>query len=125
LRSNKEHDKDELKSYAFSFGTKVHMDDSVWVNFEDVIAGTPLVDIPNKTDFLRRNSLYETPDEHFIYFLKINEYKIQNEISPLEFVRDDIQKIILNKRQVKLAKELEDEIYKKAMDNDAFKIYRE
>ncbi len=125
LRSGSERDKDELKSYAFSFGTKVHMDDSVWVNFEDVITGTPLVDIPNKTDFLRRNSLYEIPDENYIYFLKINEYKIQNEISPLEFVRDDIQKIILNKRKVKLAKELEDEIYKKAMDDDAFKIYRD
>jgi len=125
LRSNNERDKDELKSYAFSFATKVHMDDSVWVNFEDVIAGTPLADIPNKTDFLRRNTLYETPDDHFIYFLKINEFKIQNEISPLEFVRDDVQKIILNKRQVKLAKELEDEVYKKAMDDDAFKIYRE
>jgi len=124
LRSDKERDKDELKSYAFSFATKVHMDDSVWVNFEDVIAGTPLADIPNKTDFLRRSSLYEIPGDHFIYFLKINEYKIQNEISPLEFVRDDVQKIILNRRKVKLAKELEEEIYKKAMDDDEFKIYR-
>jgi hypothetical protein len=125
LRSNNEKNKDELKSLAFSFGTKVHMEDSVWVNFEDVISGTPLADIPNKTDFLRRSTFYEIPDEHYIYFLKINQYKIQNEISPIEFVRDDIQKIILNKRKVKLAKELEDEIYKKAMENDEFKIYSE
>jgi hypothetical protein len=43
-----------------------------------------------------------------LYFLKINQYRIQNDTSPLEFVRDDIQKIILNKRKVTLAKTLEE-----------------
>jgi len=123
LKSQREKDIEELKSYAYSYGTKVHLDDSVWVNFEDVINNTPLMDIPNKTDFLRRNTYYETPDDKYIYFLKISQYKIQNDTSPIEFVRDDIQKIILNKRKVHLAKILEDEIYKKAIENEDFEIY--
>ena len=123
LKSNKEEDIEELKSYAFSYGTKVHLDDSVWVNFDDVISTTPLMDIPNKTDFLRRNKYYEIPNDNYIFFLKISQYKIQNDTSPLEFVRDDIQKIILNKRKVRLAKKLEEDIYKNALENEDFKIY--
>lgn len=123
LKSNSEQDIEELKSYAFSYGTKVHLDDSIWVNFEDVINSTPLIDIPNKTDFLRRNTYHEIPDDNYIYFLKISQFKIQNDTSPLEFVRDDIQKIILNKRKVKLSKELEEDIYKNALENEDFKIY--
>jgi hypothetical protein len=123
MRSNRENLIEELKSYAYSYGTKVHLDDSVWVNFEDVINNSPLMELPNKTDFLRRNTYYETSDEDKRYFLKIIQYKIQNDTSPLEFVRDDIQKIILNKRKVALAKELEDEIYEKALKNEGFKIY--
>ena len=124
LRSTREKDVEELKSYAFSFGTKVHLDDSIWVNFEDVINNTPLMDIPNKTDFLRRNKFYEIPDDSFIFFLKISQFKIQNDTSPLEFVRDDIKKIILNKRKVALAKKLEEDIYEKAVENEDFKIYQ-
>lgn len=124
LRSNRDTDIEELKSYAYSYGTKVHLDDSIWVNFEDVISNTPLMDIPNKTDFLRRNKFYEIPDEDFIFFLRISQYKIQNDTSPLEFVRDDVQKIILNKRKVLLAKKLEDDIYKNAKENEDFKIYK-
>ncbi|MCG8306409.1 MAG: peptidyl-prolyl cis-trans isomerase [Cytophagales bacterium] len=124
LRSNREEDIEELKSYAYSYGTKVHLDDSIWVNFEDVISNTPLTDIPNKTDFLRRNRFYEIPDGDFIFFLRVSQYKIQNDTSPLEFVRDDIQKIILNKRKVLLAKKLEDDIYKNARENEDFKIYK-
>jgi len=123
LRSNRVRDIEELKSYAYSYGTKVHLDDSIWVNFEDVINNTPLMDIPNKTDFLRRNKFYEAPDDNFIFFLKVSQYKVQNDTSPLEFVRDDIQKIILNKRKVMLAKKLEEDIYENAIENENFKIY--
>jgi hypothetical protein len=124
LRSNRGDHIEELKSYAYSYGTKVHLNDSVWVNFEDVINNTPLMEIPNKTDFLRRNTYYEMPDDNYFYFLKITQYKIQNDTSPLEFVRDDIQKIVLNKRKVRLAKDLEEEIYENAVKNDGFKIYK-
>ena len=124
LRSNRPQDVEELKSYAYSYGVKVHLDDSIWVNFEDVISSTPLMDIPNKTDFLRRNKFYEIPDKDYIFFLRISQYKIQNDTSPLEFVRDDIQKIILNKRKVMLAKKLEDDIYENAKENEVFKIYK-
>ena len=123
LKSNREQDIEELKSYAFSYGTKVHLDDSIWVNFDDLISNTPLMDIPNKTDFLRRNKYYEIPDDKYIFFLRISQYKILNDTSPLEFVRDDIQKIILNKRKVKLTKKFEEDIYKNALENEDFKIY--
>jgi hypothetical protein len=124
LRSNRPDQVEEMKSYAYSYGTKVHLNDSVWVNFEDVINNTPLMEIANKTDFLRRNTYYESRDDSYRYFLKINQYKIQNDRSPLEFVRDDIQKIILNKRKVQLAKILEEEIYENAVENEGFKIYQ-
>ena len=81
------------------------------------------MDIQNKTEFLRRNTYYEMADDTYLYFLKINQYRIQNDTSPLEFVRDDIQKIILNKRKVILAKTLEDEIYENAVKNNGFKIF--
>lgn len=123
LRSTREDHLEELKSYAFSYGTKVHLNDSVWVSFDDVISSTPIMEIQNKTDFLRRNTFYEVSDDSYIYFLRINQYKIQNDTSPIEFVRDDVQKIILNKRKVKLAKKLEDDIYENALKNDGFKIY--
>lgn len=124
LRSNREDHIEELKSYAYSYGTKVHLDDSIWVNFEDVINKTPLMDLPNKTDFLRRWKVYETPDGDYIYFLKVSQYRIQSDTSPMEFVRDDIQKIIINKRKVALAKKLEEDIYKNAVENEDFKIYK-
>ena len=116
-------DIEDIKSYAFRFARKSFMEDTLWVNFDDVILNTPLASIPNKVQFLRTNSFVESADDNSIYFLKLLDYKISDEISPLEFIRDDIENIIINKRKVALKKELQETIYKEALENETFEIY--
>ena len=59
----------------------------------------------------------------YIYFLRIFDHKLPGQIKPLEFVKDEIENIIVNKRKVALAKELEDQIYERAERNKEFEIY--
>jgi hypothetical protein len=113
---------EELRSYCYQYATTFHLD-STWVNFDDVIENTPMVTIDNKIQFLRRTSNYETSDDNYQYFLRISDYKISDEISPLEWVYDDIIRIIINKRKVELAKELEEGIYERAIQNRDFEIF--
>lgn len=114
----------ELKSYCLSFSAAYHISDSTWMVFDDLVKNSPLAEIPNKIQFLKTNPYYETSDSNFLYFLKVDRYRISDNVSPLEFVRDDIRNIILNKRKVDLAKRLEDEVYKAAMNDDDFEIYK-
>nr|WKN38552.1 peptidyl-prolyl cis-trans isomerase [Tunicatimonas sp. TK19036] len=116
--------REEIKSYCLSFATSYSLDDSTWYNFEEVIANTPLVSIPNKVQFLQKNEFIETSDDLYVYFVKVMDYKISDQISPLEFVRDDITKIITNQRKVALTKDLEEEIYQDAKDNNHFEVFK-
>lgn len=122
--STKEKDQDELKSYCLSFSTAYHLVDSTWMVFDELVKNSPLVEIPNKIQFLKANPYYETSDDAYLYFLQVKEYRISDNISPLEFVRDDIRTIILNKRKVALAKQLEDEIYNTAILEKEFEIIK-
>ena len=118
-----EKDTEQIKSYCYSFATTYSLEDSIWLNFEDIIRNTPLASIPNKVQFLQQNKFIETSDENYVYFLKVSDYKISDQISPLEFVRDDITHIIINKRKIELTDKLEEKIYKEAQSNDDFEIY--
>lgn len=124
LFSNKEKDEKELKSYCLSFSAAYHIADSTWMVFDELVKNSPLVEIPNKIQFLKANPYYETSDDVYLYFFKVVEYRISDNVSPLEFVKDDIRNIILNKRKVELAKRLEDEVYNKALDQKDFEIIR-
>jgi hypothetical protein len=123
LFSNRPKDWNELKSYCLGFTEAYQLPDSTWIEFDKLAANSPLADIPNKIQFLRSYNYYETSDANYLYFIKINAYKISDNVSPLDFVKEDIRNIILNKRKVELAKKLEDEVYENAAKQKEFEIY--
>ncbi len=123
LFSSRAKDRDELKSYCLSFAAAYHLADSTWMQFDELVRASPLVELPNKVQFLKRTPYYETSDETYLYFLKVEEYRISDNVSPLEFARDEIANIILNKRKVELAKRLDDEVFSKAKEKNEFEIF--
>ena len=123
--SSKEKDMDELRSYCLSFSVAYHLSDSSWIEFDKLVVNSPIAEIPNKIQFLKTNPYYETSDGDFLYFLKVDEYKISDNVSPLEFVKEDIRNILLNKRKVELAKTLEDEVYENAVKQKNFEIFNQ
>ncbi len=125
LTSDKAKDIKEINSYCFQFASNYNLEDSIWLNFDDIVLNTPLKSIPNKIQFLKSNKMVETQDSAFNYMLYIKEYKIQDQLSPLEFVRDQIENIIINKRKVALSIELENKIYQEGVDENSFEIFRD
>jgi hypothetical protein len=124
ILSDREKDERELKSYCLSFSAAYHLSDSTWIVFDDLVRNSPLQEFPNKIQFLKANPYFETSDDSYLYFLKVDSYRITDNTSPLEFVKDEIKNIILNKRKVQLAKELEDVVYQDAESGERFEIYK-
>ena len=123
IYSTRENKMEELRTYCFSYALMYSLEDSVWINFDDIIKNTPLAEIPNKVDFLKRTKYTESSDATSKYYLLIKEYKKTDDIAPMEVVRDQIMGIIVNKRKVELARNLEKEVYDKAVETKSFEIY--
>lgn len=123
LELDDKQDLEKLKSYCYRFSTDFMLDKNTWINFEELVVNTPLMSIPNKVQWLQANKKVETSDDRYLYFLNVVDYKISNQQSPLEFVRDQIETILINKRKTELAARLEREIYEKAQKSNAFEIY--
>ncbi len=123
MYSKKPKEQVELKSYCIGFSAAYHLGDSSWIEFDKLVVNSPLSEIPNKVQFLRSHNYYETSDNDFLYFLKIDAYKISDNVSPLEFVKQDIKNIILNKRKVELARKLEDDVYENAAKRKDFEVF--
>jgi hypothetical protein len=124
ILSGREKERQELKSYCLSFSSAYHLADSTWMIFDELVQSSPLADIPNKIQFLKTSPYYETSDENFLYFFKVDQYRISDNVSPLEFVKDEIGNIILNKRKIELAKKLEDEVYNEGVEQESVEIIK-
>lgn len=115
---------EDIKSFCLQFADKYSLEDSTWINFDDIIQNTHLSGIPNKIQFLKTNKFVESTNEGYVYFLKILDYKISEEVSPLSFMKSDIKNIIVNKRKVTIKKNLEEEIFNEARSKNEFEIYK-
>lgn len=123
FKSGKQKDKTKFKEFVLQFSDSYSFDDNIWYDFNEIVNNTPFASYQNQTKFLKGRKYSQESDSTHIYLLKILKYKISDEISPLEFVRDRIKDIIINKRKVELIKELEEGIYKQAKKNKDFEIF--
>jgi hypothetical protein len=123
VSSGKNTDMHELKANCLRFASDYFLDDTLWVNFDNLVRNSPFMEITAKTRFLETSRFSELKDSQFTYYLKINEYKIFDQLSPLDFVKEDIKSKIINKRKIDLIAKLEESIYKKAKEDKTFEIY--
>lgn len=124
MASQEAKDRQELQQYCSSKAVSYHLQDTTWMDFDELTRQTPLEDIPNKINFLKNNPYNETKSGEFSYLLYVKQYSISEQISPLEFVRDRIKSMILNERKSLLIKELEENLYKEALKNKDFQIFK-
>lgn len=113
----------DLIEYCTQFANRTFMEDSVWVDYNELVVGTPYDQVIDPMRILRSRQLLTETDGAFNYYLRILETKMVNDISPLEFVREDIVSIIINKRKIALKRELENKVYEDAKQSGAFEVY--
>jgi len=96
--------------------------DSSWVLFDDVKRLISL-EVDDNGDFLRDHSYYEKTDSVNVCLLYFTNFKMKDAISPLEFEKEKIRRIILNQRKIKLVEEMEKKIYEEAVADGEVEEY--
>ncbi len=124
IRSYPNANKEDIEEYCLRYAMNSFLDDSVWVNFEELIMGTPIQEIDDKIRWLNNTQFSETRDDSFVFFVRILEFKISNELSPLAFIKDDIESIIINKRKLELKRDLETTVYEEGIKNKSFEVLK-
>jgi hypothetical protein len=122
FRSDKPEDWAEVRMFASTFATLASLDDTTWISFDEVLRIIPL-EVFNQVDFLRRNKHVIFDFDGQVYFLKIEDYKIRESVSPLEYVQETIRNILLNQRKMELIQRMEKKIIEDAYEKKVFEIF--
>lgn len=113
----------QIEEYCYKYADKFHNYDEKWVPFSKILKEVP-VEVKSQRKFLRKNKFIEKKDSIYHYFVKIQDYKVVGDISPMNLVTENIKSILLNKRKSNLISELEKELYRKAVSDRNLDVYR-
>jgi hypothetical protein len=114
-----------IHSFCYRFASDYVLADTTWNNFEELIANSAFSNIPDKVQFLKKTKFAELSDSVNTYLLSIEDFKIEDQNAPYEFVKPQIQNIIINKRKLTQVQKLERDIYNKALKNKDVEIFTE
>lgn len=113
---------DELRDYCSQYAKKANISTDEWISFQMLEKNFPQK-VEDPETFLKRNQLYEMNDSNYYYIASIHDYKLSNDLAPIEFVRDNIRNLILNQRKIRFLKEIEENIYTEGVRKKKFRIY--
>jgi len=112
----------QLANLAPKNAVNYFLDDQSWLLFDDLLKEVP-VNTYNQEQFLQNNRYIEIADKEFIYMLLIEDFKIKETASPLSFEKENIRKILLQKRKIKLIQKAHEDLYSNAMNNKDVEIF--
>jgi hypothetical protein len=93
-----------------------------WLFLNDLLREVPL-EIEDKTRFLENTPYIEVKTDEFVYLVRIFEYKLRNDTSPLNLVKKKIKMLILRKRAKDLLTEMRNEVIKKYRNENDVENY--
>lgn len=123
-RSSNERDRIKLEDLANEEAEVFTDYKGEWIEFSKLLEDVP-AEIADREAYLKSNRHIETADSLFSYYVNINDYRLVNDTMPLVFIRSNIKSIILTKRRMQLIREIEENIYNNALENNNFKIYKD
>ena len=116
LVGRKEFDEDaivEMERLASHYDLRGYYESDVWIPFANLQEAVPITTYNEKL-FLKQRRSVVIDDDSLRYYVRILDYKIMDETSPLELQRENIKSIILNHRKVELLTQLQADLLAEA-----------
>ena len=112
----------DLKSFSSEIGATFHFssDSTEWWYLREFLDVVP-VEVYNNESFLIKQKFIDFESENFRYFVYIPEYKLKDEIAPVDVVTEKIKTLILNRRKQVALKQLRADLYQKAVRENKIK----
>jgi len=95
--------------------------DTAWVSFNDLIEHVP-IKTDNPENYIKTHTFTELRDSTNIYFVRFTSVQNREATSPLNFEKENIRSLLLNKRRLLVLDILEKDLFDKATKEKNFEI---
>ena len=113
---------DDVEKYSVQNAVSYDYFIDRWIDFYEWMDNWP-VNYRNELDVLRRKSFLEQRDDNFYYFLYVNDFLLPGDNSPFEYAQPTIREMLINQKKMEFLREIEEDLYNKALNSGQIKFY--
>lgn len=112
----------ELETLASRHNLSGYYDLDTWIPFYTLQSSVPVTTY-NENLYLKQNRTIMLTDNDITYLVRILDYKMSDETSPLELQTENIRSILLNHRKIDILNRLQNDLLEEAEKGDHVKRY--
>ncbi len=112
----------EVELFCQQHAISYFLNDEQWVPFNDLLKMVP-IEAYHQEIYLKNNKMISFKDHPYWYIVNIRNFRIREDVSPLNFENRKIRNIILNQRKLQLLNNLDESIYQEATSQHQYDIY--
>ena len=113
---------DEIEKYAYKSASGYELFTDKWLTTSDLMAQMPAERAELEASLKSRN-MVEVSDSVKTYILQVTEKHLRGGQMPMEYARPEIEKIVLNARQVDFLNKERERLYNEAIQDGEIKFY--
>jgi hypothetical protein len=95
-----------------------------WVDFNELTEEWP-ENYRNESEVVKFNKFFEQQGSKFYYFLHVTAYSLPGDNAPFEYAKPTIKEILINQQKIDFLNKVEEDLYRKALDNGQITFYNE
>ncbi|MCQ2228504.1 MAG: hypothetical protein MJZ13_02015 [Bacteroidales bacterium] len=122
LQFQNDEDYATVEQYLFEFSKNYELALDKWVTVSSLKKFLPLEQQPDDRA-LQQKKLFEMSDDDNNYYLLVTDIKLADEPAPMEYIKDKIFTVLLNKKKIAFIKQMNADLYNEAMKNNKIKYY--
>lgn len=103
----------EMEHIASRHGLNGYYDADTWIPFYNLQSAVPITTY-NENLYLKQNRSIVISDDSLTYYVRIIDYKVSDDVSPLETQQQAIRSILLNRRKVELLARMQEDLMAEA-----------
>ena len=115
-------DLDAIEKYAYQNASVYELFIDKWLTATDLLVQIPIERAELEARLKAKNNV-EVTDSLKTYLLQVTDKHLRGEQMPMEYARPQIEKIVLNARQVDFLNKERERLYNEAMQNQKIKFY--
>lgn len=121
LKPRDEEDARKLEGYCKEYASGATMDKGVWFEKEEVLKNFPLTE-SDIFSLAATKSYKEFKSQDVIWFIKVSDVVKAGQPAPMDFIRNDLDKVVTEKRRLNLVEKIYDKIYQDGIKSKSFEI---
>ena len=123
IKRFKSSDITSMEGYCFQNAKKYLFFPDEWKSLPQLLDELD-INIADVDQFLQKEKFYKSTNlDNYTYFV-VSDYQPSGSLAPIEFVRDRIRSIIVNKKRMSFIKEMESELYDDGVINGTVKFFK-